>query len=91
MPFRSLPIACASCELDSCSASSEIVSSVNAIAQPSRTTEYAATGPGSAPASPSQAVLSGVSESQKSRCMFAHSVRPSIVLTICIRWWWLFQ
>ena len=32
-----------------------------------------------------------MSESQKSRCMFAHSVRPSIVLTTCIRWWWLFQ
>ena len=40
---------------------------------------------------PARRSPSGISESQKSRCMLAHSVRPSIVLTTCIRWWWLFQ
>ena len=41
--------------------------------------------------SPIQPVAAGTSDSQNNRCEFAQRISPSTRVTVCSRWWWLFQ
>ena len=91
LPFLSRPTAVANIERGP--SRRRIVRSkiVYASADSSRTTPYSAVGTGANSFSPIQPVTNGVSDSQKSRCRFAHSTAPSIRVVTCSMWWWLFQ
>ena len=56
-----------------------------------RTKPYAATVIGAKWFSSIQPVVNGMSESQKSRCMFAHNTSPLTLRVAINMWWWLFQ
>jgi hypothetical protein len=52
----------------------------------SSTNPYAAAGNVVKWFSPIQPVVNGMSESQKSRCRFAHSIEPVALVPACIMW-----
>ena len=62
--------------MDGCAATSVRARTKKASPQRNWSRPYAATGSGAKWVSPIHAVTNGVSESQKSRCRFAHNTRP---------------
>ena len=84
-PLVSSPTARASGESEPCLATSSRDRMKYAPPASSSTTPYAATAVESRCASPTHAVVKGISESQNSRWRFAHRMRPSTWRTACSR------